>query len=85
MPVIMELSLDGDGAWPDLPEDVLRQDLTKPFRLSLLRAGTTSGKHSVGMLIPLVDGGCVFAELTADLFLGAAKAFIVKIEKDARM
>lgn len=72
----MEIILDGDGAAPELQgKKVHRAKIAKAMALP---GGTSSGRTSVGLLIPLEDGSVVLAETSLRLFQQAAAAFTGK-------
>lgn len=73
MPCI-DLILEGDGAFADVPPSKLGHT-TEPIRIVGLAGGMESGNPSVciGSFLPH-DGGCVIAETSLALFLTAADA-----------
>lgn len=68
----LSISLDGDGAWPDLQE--------KPFgsgmatHVAVLPNGTSSGKPSISIRGKLDDGTEVVLQTTWNLLYTAARA-----------
>jgi len=70
---LLDVNLDGDGAWPDLlgRSDLLTGAWT---RLTALPAGMVSGRLSIGILVELPDGRLCFAETSWRLLYLAAKA-----------
>lgn len=72
MPSI-DIRLNGDGAFSDVPPEKLIHNLN-PLRVSCLAAGMQSGKPSVAIGVFLDDGGCVITETSLALFLAAADA-----------
>lgn len=71
----MDIILDGDGAFADVPPEKFAHT-TEPIRVAILNGGMQSGKPSVaiGVFLPN-NGGCVMAETSLALFLSAADAF----------
>lgn len=70
----IDIILDGDGAFKDVPKEKLGHT-TEPIRVVALEGGMKSGKPSVaiGVFLPH-GGGCVIAETSLALFLSAADA-----------
>lgn len=81
----LDLHLDGDGCWPDLPE--LRQQgrlidysgNETSVSVALLRNGTSGGHHSVTFRVNAPDGKVVLFELTWRLLYTAVKAMVVRV------
>ena len=72
MPVI-NLKLDGDGAWPDLKrEDVI--EAGGAIGMAPLAGGMSSGKTSVTLRIDLPDGRTVLAQTSLAALSVAIKA-----------
>jgi hypothetical protein len=71
--IALSIIQDGDNAWPDLKE--------KPYveaewtAVTVLRAGTESGKPSVTLRLELPDGTTALAQTSLALFLTAGDAF----------
>jgi hypothetical protein len=77
MPAI-DIVLDGDGAFADVPREKLGVS-QEPLRIAGLAGGMVSGNPSVAIGIFLPNGGgCVVAETSLKLFLGAADALKAK-------
>jgi len=76
--ITMEIILDGEGCWQDLPEKkVIHLDaLNKPIQVAALPQGLMSGKPSVSIRLDLPDGSVVIAETSLSLFLTAAETFM---------
>lgn len=79
MPTI-DLILDGDGCWPDLPQrDVIHLgNSAPPIGVALLSKGMSSGRPSVSLRIDLPDGKLVIAETSARLFCTAARVIMAR-------
>lgn len=80
--ISMTVSLEGDGAWPDLqyrPTDIIHlSNDAKPIRVVVLNGGMETGRPSLAMRIDLPDGKVVVAETSARLFCSAAKLIMSK-------
>jgi hypothetical protein len=70
----IDIVLDGDGAFADVPAEKLGHT-KEPVRITGLAGGMESGKPSVciGLFLPH-NGGCVIGETSLALFLTAADA-----------
>ncbi len=69
---ILQVTLTGDGAWPDLAtRDLVHGEWT---RLNALAGGMASGGVSIGIIVELPDGRPVFAETSWRLLHAALKA-----------
>jgi hypothetical protein len=73
----LTLKLDGDNAWPDLPNRTVHH-VTGMFEIAGLAGGMESGKPSIAIRLDLDDGSSVVAETSLALFLMAADAFKAK-------
>lgn len=63
MASIINLKLDGDGAWPELADQgVIHLGNDTAIGLAVLPAGMVSGKPSVMFRLDLPDGHVVLAE-----------------------
>ncbi len=63
MASIINLKLDGDGAWPELiDQPVIHLGNDTAIGLAVLPAGMTSGRPSVMFRLDLPDGQVVCAE-----------------------
>jgi hypothetical protein len=77
----MEIHLEGDGCWPDLPEKAAQGKLihvsndAPPFQVAALGGGMQSGGASVSFRFDLPDGTTVLVETSLALFLMAADMF----------
>ncbi len=80
--VIITPDLD-QQPWTDLRREELRAHVKDGIRIGGLPAGMVSGKASVAMILPLPDGGHVFAEMSLDLFLAAADALRTRYGENA--
>lgn len=73
MPVL-DLKLDGDGAWPDLADKLDRVTRIEHAQITVLDRGMTSGKPSVTVRLDLPDGQIILYETSLALFLTTADA-----------
>ena len=73
MPVI-DLKLNGDGAWPELAGRDGVVVVREPIQIVTLDGGMASGKPSVMIRLDLPDGRLVLAETSVALFQMAAAA-----------
>ena len=73
MPVI-DLKLNGDGAWPELAGRHGVVFVSEPIKIVTLDGGMASGKPSVMIRLDLPDGRLVLAETSVALFQMAAAA-----------
>lgn len=74
---ILNLTLDGDGAYPDLAgraADIIHLADNDALGVTALVGGMTSGRASVMFRLDLPDGRVVLAETSLRLFLLAADA-----------
>lgn len=74
----IDLTLDGDNAWPDL---AVRQDLihlTGPIGMTVLPRGMSSGRASVAMRFDLPDGRPVLVETSLRLLVTAVRAMLAR-------
>lgn len=69
---MLHVSLDGEGAWPDLATRQVIQGQWE--RISALPEGMESGALSVGIVVELPDGRPCFAETSWALLYTAVKA-----------
>lgn len=76
MTLQVDINLEGNGAWKDLPpaEIIDVPSEGEPLRIAYLSKGMDSGAPSVGMLVTLPDGRRVFFQTSAKLFVWAAAA-----------
>ena len=72
MDLKLELSVDGDAAWPDMEQRHVR-DATD-LKLATLSGGMASGLASVAFRVDLPDNETVFAQTSLKLFALAAEA-----------
>jgi hypothetical protein len=80
MSSVINLILDGDGAWPDLAErrgDMIHLAETA-IGLTVLAGGMTSGRESVAFRFDLPDGRPVLAETSWQLLATAAQAIAAR-------
>jgi hypothetical protein len=70
----IDIRLDGDGAFDDVPRDKIVNATDNPMRVAALARGMVSGKPSVTIGIFLDDGGVVLGQTSLALFLAAADA-----------
>jgi hypothetical protein len=80
MSSVIDLTLDGDGAWPDLS---LQRDQTihlaeTTIGLAVLTGGMTSGRESVAFRLDLPDGKHVVAETSWRLLAAAARTIAAR-------
>jgi hypothetical protein len=69
---ILHISLEGDGAWPDLAaREIVEGQWT---RINILPHGMASGRPSIGIVVELPDGRACFAETSWRLLHAAVKA-----------
>jgi hypothetical protein len=74
----LDIILDGDGAFADVPAEKLAHT-TEPIRIAGLAGGMIGGDGrrnpsvAIGVFLPH-NGGCVLAETSLKLFLTAADA-----------
>lgn len=72
---ILDINLNGDGAWPELrdcaPDKIFRTDHAK---MVALEGGMQSGRPSVAIRIDLPDGQVVIWETSVGQFQQAAAA-----------
>lgn len=79
----MNVRLDGDGCWPELPEKHKRgmlidlMDDGTPIQFALLKKAMKSGKSSVTMRVDLPDGRTVLTQTSMDLFENGAKILMI--------
>jgi hypothetical protein len=83
----LRIILDGDGSAMDLRERGLELihlgNDAEPIRVIYLPGGMASGKPSVGFVFELPDGKrYVFAEISAALFIAAARAIATKAKTE---
>jgi hypothetical protein len=81
----LTIILDGDKSlkdWYDAGHTFIRQDPGPAVRVSLLKGGMASGKHSVGISALLADGRVAVIETSLELFLGAADAFRARVQAE---
>jgi hypothetical protein len=79
MASIINLKLDGDGAWPDLiDKGVIHLGDDTAIGLAVLAAGMTSGRPSVMFRFDLPDGGVVCAEASWRVLAVAAQAIAAR-------
>lgn len=76
----IRLSLEGDGAWPDLVSKELIHlgNDAPPIRIAALRGGMNSGNTSVAIVIEIGANKVVLVETSLRLFLAAADALRAK-------
>jgi len=76
MPVI-DLKLDGDAAWPDLPD---REVLDCGARIGMagLEAGMASGKTSVAVRVDLPDGRVAIVQTSLAALETAVRALVAR-------
>lgn len=72
----LDVSLDGEGAWPDLAGRPLTQGALT--RLTALPAGMASGRPSIGLLVETTEGQLVFAETSWVLLYNAVEALVAR-------
>lgn len=74
---IINLKLEGDGAWPDLLQNTVRVvDYQGPIDMVVLPEGMTSGKPSVALRLDLPDGTVVIVQTSLAILqtaMGAIK------------
>ena len=75
--LILNIILEGDNCWEDLKGKTIHH-VREGIQVATLEGGTTSGKPSVSIRIPISDKEVVIAETTLALFLTAADAFKAK-------
>lgn len=79
MPVL-QVILEGDGCWPDLPEkNVLHLKEDAHFAVAALEGGMVSGLPSLTFRIDLPDGQVVILETSWRLFHTAYMALRAKL------
>jgi hypothetical protein len=65
MPAI-ELNLNGDRAWPDIRDNIVKDNLTHlpdtTWRLAALSGGMVSGKTSLALRLDLPNGEVIVTE-----------------------
>jgi hypothetical protein len=72
---------NGDGAWPDLQDQVDKGTLLEPvgnIEIAFLDFGMASGRPSVAIRFNLPDGRTVLAQTSARLFASAGRALLAK-------
>jgi len=72
----LQIVLDGDKSAPEMAGKVIHH--VQSFKITALKGGMTSGRPSIGLVIPLEDGSFVFAETSLRLLLTAADAFRIR-------
>lgn len=79
MPEI-KLKLEGDGAWPDLLEKMLQDDVYKfeSLDVAVLDGGMESGLPSVAFRFDLPDGKIVFAQTSLRALKLVVDAIVAK-------
>ena len=77
---MMNIIMDGEGAWPDLKEKPVAQlhHVKGVAACALLHGGMQSGQPSVALRIELPDGSTVVAETSARLFVTAGRCFAAR-------
>ena len=89
----LDLTLNGEGCWPDLTADwdapaltILRGPDAPPLQVALLRRNMTSGNGTVWFRIDLPDGRVVVTETSLALLSAAVRAMEIKagIDTDGR-
>lgn len=79
MASIINLKLDGDGAWPDLMDrGVIHLGDDTEIGMCVLPAGMTSGRPSVAFRFDLPDGGAVMAEASWRVLATAVRAIAAR-------
>jgi hypothetical protein len=79
MASIIDLKLDGDGAWPDLiDKGVIHLGEDTTIGMCVLPGGMTSGRPSVAFRFDLPDGGTVVAEASWRVLATAAQAIAAR-------
>lgn len=75
--IAIELSLDGEGAWPDLVgKTVVRQKTA--VKIAALSGGVVSGKPSVAIRLDVAPDVVIVGETSVALFLQVADALKAK-------
>lgn len=80
---MIDLHLDGDGAWPELatlsPERVISLMASPPaLGLAVLPHGTARGYPAVVLRIDLPDGRVLVTQTTLRLLLTAVRAMVAR-------
>lgn len=79
MASIIDLNLNGDGAWPDLMDKgVIHLGDDTAIGLCVLPAGMQSGMPSVAFRLDLPDGQVVMAEASWRVLATAAQAIAAR-------
>lgn len=78
MSSVIELNLDGEGAWPDLDRDTVIHLADITIGLTVLAGGMASGRASVAFRLRLPDGRDVVAETSWRALATAAQAIAVR-------
>ena len=82
----LDIRMEGDGIWPDLPEldaaglliNGMGGGLDAKLTLAALPHGTVEGRPSITIRADFPDGRVVLLETTMRLFLTAARAFAAR-------
>jgi len=77
MPMI-DLKLDGDAAFGDVPREKMIDASEAPWRIACLEGGMSSGRPSVALLIELPDGRVVVAQTSVRAFVAAGRAMAAR-------
>jgi len=79
MASVIDLKLDGDGAWPDLMDKgVIHLGDGTTIGLCVLPGGMTSGRPSVAFRLDLPDGQVVCAEASWRVLATAVRAIAAR-------
>lgn len=78
MPSVIELKLDGDGAWPDVDPRTAIHLAETTIGMAVLGGGMMSGRESVAFRITLPDGRDVIAETSWRVLATAVRAIAAR-------
>lgn len=81
MPVI-QLILDGDGAWPDLENNPNVEWVKEPIKIAVLPGGMTSGRPALAIRLDLKDGKTIVAQTSLALFATAARGIRARYSQE---
>jgi len=76
----LDIILDGEGCWPDLPaiNEAGNMAMGGSLKIAALPGGMQSGKPSVMIRVDLPGGKVALVETSLLLFQSAARAFTAK-------
>jgi len=85
MASLIDLRLDGDAAYPDLPTREVIHLRETTIGVTALAGGMASGRTSVALRLDLPDGRVVLAETSLRLLLAAADALRARYGAECAM